>query len=214
MVRNHLKTMAAPKTWLVKRHQRRFIMRPSPGPHSLKNSITVNFLLIELLKLAKIKREATVILEKGDVLVNGIMRKQNEFPLGLFDTVSIAGKDYTIIMDNHGKLLAQEGKNSQRAHKITGKSLHMGKIQLSFYNGHSMMTGTNDYKVGDSLIIDDKKQVKKHLKLEKGAHIFLLGGKNLGEKGTVEDVIGNKIIYKKGDTVEETLKRYAFVIET
>jgi len=55
--------------------------------------------------------------------------------------------------------------------------------------------------------------INTHIKLEKGSTIFLIGGKHLGETGTIEDITGNKIIYKiKSNEVFETLKKYAFVI--
>lgn len=38
MVRRHLKRIAAPKTWPIKRKEHKWIVRPTPGPHPLKNA--------------------------------------------------------------------------------------------------------------------------------------------------------------------------------
>ena len=79
----------------------------------------------------------------------------------------------------------------------------------------NILAGNNDYKVGDTLIVSvPENSVRKHLKFEKKAKVFLIGGKHMGETGTVEDIKQNRIIYKN-DREEglETLKKYAFVIE-
>ena len=80
------------------------------------------------------------------------------------------------------------------------------------YDGKNIIVDKEVYKVGDTIIIADGK-IKRHARLEKGALIYLIGGKHIGEVGHVEDIIQNKIIYKdeKGDLVE-TLKKYAFVV--
>ena len=41
----------------------------------------------------------------------------------------------------------------------------------------------------------------------------MIGGKHIGQTGKVQDIIGNRILYKteKGDVIE-TLKEYAFPI--
>jgi len=48
-----------------------------------------------------------------------------------------------------------------------------------------------------------------------GARLLSKGiaeGKSLGKLGTVEDVLGRTIVYKVGDEVNQTKRRYAFVI--
>lgn len=219
MVKNHLKTIAAPKTWHVKRKSKVYTLRPNPGPHSLRNSISMNFLLIELLKIASIKKESVYILHNKEVLVDGKRRKNISFPVGLFDTISLKDikKNYRIVMDNKGKFKVIDIEDKEillKPYKITGKGLVKKKIQLNLFDGKTLLVDKGDYKVGDSIIIDSvKKEVKDHLKLEKGSVILLIGGKHIGGLGTIEDVVGNKIIYKiKSDEVHETLKKYAFVV--
>ena len=57
MVKNHLKTIAAPKTWPVKRKEKTFILRPQSGPHSLKGAISLNLILIDLLNFSTKKKD-------------------------------------------------------------------------------------------------------------------------------------------------------------
>ena len=38
----HLKRIAVPKSWPIKRKENKWIARPMPGPHSLNHSISLN----------------------------------------------------------------------------------------------------------------------------------------------------------------------------
>jgi small subunit ribosomal protein S4e len=218
MVKNHLKTMAAPKKWPINRKGRIYITRPQPGTHRLADSITLNFLLIELLKIASTKKEAKYILQNKEVWVDGRRRTSISFPLGLFDTISIKdiNKNFRIIFDNRGKIRAIEIDNKEamiKPLKIVGKNFVAKRIQLNLFGGYNINIDKDEYKVGDTLIVDmAKMEIKKQFKLQKGNIIFLTGGKNLGSLGIIEDVIDSKIIYKRQNEVFESLKKYAYVV--
>jgi small subunit ribosomal protein S4e len=219
MVKNHLKTIAAPKMWPVHRKSRKFMLRPNPGPHSLKSSVSLNFLLIELVNIAKTKKESVSILYKKEVLVNGKRRKEIEFPVGLFDVISIPEikKHYRIGITKKGRLFAfviDAKESNAKAYKIRDKKIVAKKTELNFSDGTNLVVEKDSYKVGDTLYIDFlKNNIIEHMKLEKGNTIFLTGGRHIGSLGKVEDIIGSKIVYKiKSNDVHETLKEYAFVI--
>jgi small subunit ribosomal protein S4e len=219
MVKNHLKTIAAPKTWPVKRKERIFIMRPEPGPHGIKEGITMNLLMTQLLKLTTKRKETTYLLNNKEVLVDGKRRKNAAFPVGLFDVISIKdiNKNYRIIIDNRGRINAVETDDKMagiKPCKIKGKNKVGKKIQLNLFDGKNILVEKGDYKVGDTIVLAlANNEVKEHFKLEKGNLIFMTGGRHIGEIGKVEDIMENKIIYKiKSDEVHQTLKRYAFVI--
>ncbi|MBR9698884.1 hypothetical protein GOV09_00300 [Candidatus Woesearchaeota archaeon] len=214
MVKNHLKTIAAPKSWPVQRKSRKFIMRPNAGPHSLTHAVSLNFLIIEMLHLAQKRKEVVTLLHNKEVRVEGVRRKDPAFPVGLFDVISIKDikKSFRIILDGKGRFKAIEEKGAQASpKKIMGKALYRGKFQLRMHDGRTILTDKKDIKVGDSIIVE-KNKVKEHFKLQKGSPVFLTGGRHLGEMGAVEDIVGRKIIYKIGkNIVHETLRRYAFV---
>jgi small subunit ribosomal protein S4e len=218
MVKNHLKAIAAPATWPIERKRRVFVVRPQPGTHSLDNCISLNLLLTDILKLATSKKEVMHILSTKEVMVDGRKVTERSFPVGLLDIISIKDikKNYRIILDKKGKLRVieiDEKENAIKPCKIIGKTLVKGKVQLNLYDSRNILVDKDGYKVGDSIVLSaDKKKVTDHLKLEKGNTIFLTGGKKIGTVGTVEDIIENKILYRKGEEVFETLKKYAFVI--
>ena len=56
-------------------------------------------------------------------------------------------------------------------------------------------------------------KIKEHFKFEKRAAIFLMGGKHIGVIGVVENIDGEKLIFKnEKNDVLETRKEHAFVI--
>jgi len=218
MGKNHLKRLNAPKKWRIKRKGLKFITRPSPGPHNINASMPLNIIIRDMLKYASTAREVRNILQNKNVLVNGIKRKEPNFPVGLFDVIEIVEtKEYfRFIIDQKGKLnlVATEKADAElRACKITGKTKLKGKTQLNLSDGCNILVEKDDYSTYETLFLTiPKKEIKKRIKFSKGALVYLTGGKNIGQIGTIEDIKGNMVFYKTENGVFETLKDYAFII--
>jgi small subunit ribosomal protein S4e len=227
MVRRHLKRISAPKTWPIKRKEQKWIVRASSGPHQLKRCLPLNIVMKNLLKYTKTTREVKIILNEGKILVNKVARKDQKFPVGVMDVVEAPelGEQYRMAHSKQGKLKliaisAEEAKLLPL--KITNKTTLKGKkIQLNFNDGTNMILEKNGYKVNDTLIIDltkeKKDRIKKHLKLEKGAMIYLTDGKHIGTIGIVEDIQSTfqnqTIIFKSDKDTYQTSKDYALVLD-
>lgn len=221
-MRRHLKRLGMPKSWPTKRKGIKFVVKPRPGPHKQSNCIPVNILLKDILKIAKKQKEVKKVLNTNSFLVDNKIRKDIRFPLGIMDTISIDNKDYRLIINKKGKfdlLTITKEKASEKISKIIGKKiLKQKKIQINLYDGKNLIVDKKLYKTGDSVIVL-KNKIKKHLKFEKGAIIYLIGGKHIGEIGKLEDVKKFKaatkdiIVINVGKTKIETSKDYAFVIE-
>ena len=89
-MKNHLKLIAAPKTWFVPRKTNVFTLRPSPGAHSLSYGMPLGLLLRDQLKVASTMGEARKIISNKEVLVDGVARTDHRFIVGLFDVLSSA----------------------------------------------------------------------------------------------------------------------------
>jgi len=219
MVKNHLKRLAAPRSWPIKRKETTFITRPKPGPHSLKLGMSLGVLIRDILKYAKTTGEVKKILQNRDVLVDGVRRKEHKFIIGLMDVIGIPEikKCYRVVLDKKGKISLieiEKDDTSIKPCRIINKNKVRGKTQLNLFDGRNILVDKDDYNVNDTIIISlPNQEIKKHIKFEKNALVFLTGGKHIGEIGLVEDIISDKIRYKnkKGD-VFETLKKYAFAI--
>lgn len=221
---SHLKRLSAPKSWSIQRKGVTFITKPNPGPHKLKESMPLNILMRDLLKQSKTTRETKTILNKGLVLVDNIVRKNHKLPVGVMDIISIPtlNQYYQVLYNKHKKFILNPIKKEQaqeKTNKITNKKILKGKkIQINLYDGKNILVSKDTYKVGDSIIIKDKK-ITKHLKFEKGAKIYLLKGKYTGFTGILESVkqfngrSPDIITLNVGKEKIQTKKDYAFVIQ-
>lgn len=219
MGKNHIIRMAAPKTWHIRRDLDKFVTKPARGPHRLSASMPLGVVLTEIMGYADTKREAKKILNSGEVKVDGTVRRDIRFPVGIFDTVEFPSinEQFRVILDGSGRIGIVRIKKDEsliKPCKITGKRMVKGKIQLNLYDGRNIFVENNSYKVGGTLMLSvPEHKITMHLKLDKKSAIFLTGGKHTGEIGVVEDIVENRIVYKdrKGDLIQ-TSKRYAFVI--
>jgi len=219
---NHLKRHFAPKSWKIKRKGISFITKPSAGTHKIYRSLPVNVILRDLLGYVKNNREAKFVLGKKNVTIDGIRRKDFKFPIGIFDVLSLNDikEHFRIILDKRGRLdLIKIGKEESKLKlcRIIGKRYIKGKVQLNLYDGKNILVSGNEYKVGDVILLSlgSKFEVKEKIKFEKGILIYLIGGKHIGQIGKIQDIIGNRVLYKTEDgIVVETLKKDAFPVGT
>lgn len=219
MGKNHIKRLAAPKTWDIARKGIQFVVKPVPGPHGIEMGITLSTMLKEVFNCAGTTREVKKILHSREIKVDGRQRKDFRFPVGIFDTLDFTdtNEHFRVILDKSGKIgiiRIKKDEASIKPCKIIGKTIVRGKLQLNLYDGKNIFVDKGSYKVGDTIMLSlPEQKISKHLKLDKKSTIFLTGGKHIGEIGSVEDVVENRIIYKnKNNELVETLKDYAFVV--
>jgi len=218
MGKSYLKRISAPKTWQILRKTTTYITKPSPGTHSLELGMPLSVILKEVLNYAKNSREVKKILNTNEIKVDGTSRKNPRFQVGIFDTMELStGECFRMTISKNGKLAILKISKDEagiKPCKIVGKTMYKGKVQLHLYDGNNIFVDKDGYKVGDTVMLSlPDKKITKHIRLDKKSSVFLIGGKHIGETGHVEDVSGNKIIYKdKGGNTIETSKSYAFVV--
>lgn len=220
MVKNHLKSIAAPNSWPIKRKAQTFVAKPNPGAHSLKDGMTVRRLFINLLKLAKIAKEVKTIINSKEVLVDNKKVKDIDMPVGLFDVVSIPETKtaYRLSLDIKGKFIAVEidAKEADiKPQKVTGKTIiGKDKVQLNFHDGRNVLQAAKtDVKVGDTVVMDIAKNTYKDVfKFEKGAAVFLTGGSHVGKVAVLDAIDNLEILVKIEKDVLKTKKRFAYVL--
>jgi len=224
MVKQHLSRLAMPKTWPFKRKGIKFIVRPKSS-RPMGASLPILLVVREMLGYVKTAREAKKVLNSGTVLVNKKIVKDVRLSIGLMDVVEFPKlkTQFRVLLNKQGKfkLQAIDAKESGlKPAKIIGKTILKGnQIQINLDDGNNILLKENNYKVGDSLLIDsEKKQIKEHLPLEKGATIYLIAGKKAGFVGVVESIKQfsgtqpDNIIFNHKGKSEETRKKHALVI--
>lgn len=225
MGQNHLSRLAAPRSWSLRRKTNKWIARPMPGAHPLEGSFTLSFLLRNILEHAKTTKEVKKILNDGCVLVDGIVRKEYRYSVGLMDVIEIPklSEAYRIIYDTNGRFSLIKIKKDEtkiKLLKIIGKSIIKGsRMQLTFHDGRNLLVDKFDGNVGDSVLFDlSKKNINKVLNLEKDSLVYLSGGSHIGKIAKVKDVLKSKDLQKPKVTVDIdkkqyiTLAKYVFVL--
>ena len=102
-----LKRNPAPSFWPIHRKEYTWVVKPSAGPHSLENCLSLTLVLRDILGVAKTKKEAGMILSEGKVVVDGKVRRKADFPVGLMDVISLSDlkKFYRVLPSHKGLFL-------------------------------------------------------------------------------------------------------------
>jgi small subunit ribosomal protein S4e len=219
-----LKRLLAPSFWKIAKKEKTWTITPSPGPHKKFESIPLLVVIRDILKIVDLAKEAKKIIKNGEILVDGKVRKDYKYPVGLFDVISIPriNKNYRVSIDKKGLILIEipEKEAKKKICRIKNKTKYKGgKIQLNLHDGRNILVEKDIYKTGDSIIIEiPESKIIGHLKLEKGVVGIITGGKNKGELAKVKKIVPGKfktstrIISEIGGKEMEILKKFFFVI--
>jgi small subunit ribosomal protein S4e len=189
----HIKKTEMPTSWPVPRKgkRKRFVAVLS---HAGKDGISVLFLLRDILKIAKTRKEARYMTLTGMVKVNNITRKDENFPVQVFDTLNLSSGDksdklnYRLqIVNKKFSLVSINEKDAEtKIVKIAGKKvLGKNKVQMNLDDGQNVLS-REKFSVGDSVVFNSKeKKILKILSLKEGAKVEIVGGKHAGKKGEI-----------------------------
>ena len=188
-----LKRLAAPKIWKIERKTKKFTIAPRPGPHPKEMCIPLGIIIRNYLKITETLKETKKLLNQRIVKVNGKIRRDHKFPVGLMDVIEIGNVAYRVIPGNSGFQLKEIKDKNIKLSKIVNKtSVKGGKIQLNLHEGWNVLIDQKDkdkFKTGDVLVIDlSKNKIKDVIKFEKGALALIIGGRNLGKVGKIEKI--------------------------
>lgn len=223
----HQKRLSAPRTWAIPRKTHRWSLAPRPGPHNRERAMPVGLFLRDVLGVAENRREVKRILQRRQIRVNGAPVRDDRFPVGVFDVLSMEAlsKSYVVVPDGRGRLRLREVAAEQARTKISrvaGKTVVKGgKFQIHLFEGTNL-TGDRGMKTGDGVVLSlpDRKVVR-HYPRVPGARAFVAGGTQSGALGTIQEVRSMRgsapnVIRlstpERGKGVLETIEDYVFVI--
>lgn len=224
MPKRHIKRIAAPKSWPIKRKARVFTVRPLPGAHSIKFGIPINTILKDMLGIASTTKEIRKILHTKEITVNKKRIKNYNYMVGLFDVVGVNPADnYRMLLNTNGRFVTLKITDKEAdlvPYKIKSRKMLKGAVtQLSTSAGWTLkVEKTKDtYAIGDTIIVKHpKKEIVEHIKMDKGCIIYMTSGTHIGTTGKLLQTKGLDITFtgadKKEEKVYETLKQYAFVV--
>jgi len=229
-MKKHQKRIAAPRSRRIERKTAYWTVKPRPGPHPGDRSVPLLLLVRDVLKLADNSREAKRVLNEGNIIVNGRVRKDHKFPVGVFDVLSIPvlKTNYIALLDEKGKLsLVKMTKEeaSQKLCRVNDKRmLKEGTIQLNLHDGRNILPGEKlggQVKTHDSLLISlPDNKILQHFAYKEGSKVMVVGGKHSAQTGEIEairtvrspesNVV--KIKLPEGKESFETIDDYVFVV--
>lgn len=200
----HIKRLNAPRFFNIHRKEHVYVVRPNPGRHSLKSCVPL-CLAVQKLELAQNASSARQIVKSGAVLVNNSKVKEPKYPVGLNDIIEVpsAAACFVIGIDASGRITFESVKKpdySALTYKVVGKfKAPKGAIMLRLHDG-SMMKGSAEIKVNDSVVTDQKKTKLERLGMQPDARCRVIDGAHVGSRGTILDL-------KQG-----SIKRHAAVV--
>lgn len=194
----HLKRLASPAFWPILRKEHSWVVRPSPGPHPLSRSIPLLVLVRDILKLAENAREAKRIIFDGEIIIDGRVRKNYKFPVGLMDIVAIPKINmYLRIVPHAVKYLWYVNITKEEASlklvRIENKTLVKGdKLQLNLIDGRNIVISRGEaskYKTLDTLLIEVPSQkITQYIPLEVNKLALVIDGRNAGRIGKIIEI--------------------------
>ena len=198
----HLKRKPAPKMWPIHRKEAVWTVMPKPGPHSISRSLPLALVVRDMLEFAKTGKEAKNIISQGKITVDGKVRRDERFLVGLMDAISIpeAKKSYRVLPSGKGLFLhpIDSGEAAFKLCRIEDKTVvKAGQVHLDLNDGTSSLIKVNNpenpeediYRTLDVLKLSvPDRELLGRAKLTSGAPAIVIGGQNMGKYGNVTTI--------------------------
>jgi small subunit ribosomal protein S4e len=222
----HLKRYSIPKYWKMEKKAYKFVIAPRPGPHAKFECIPLLVVLRDVLKICGDAKKGSLVIKKGEILVDKRARKDPNYPVGFMDVVEIPGiHKYYRVMVNKGGLFLEEIKHEEAAKKlcrVQGKrKIRGGATQINLHDGRNILIDKDDYKPNDSVLIElPSQKILQHFRFEKNSPATIMSGRNMGANGKIKEILDrktllgkNRVMLQTKDGDIETVKEYVLVGE-
>ncbi|MEM0378770.1 MAG: 30S ribosomal protein S4e [Thermosphaera sp.] len=199
----HLKSIAAPRYWPILRKEYKWVVKPSPGPHAVARSIPLLLIVRDVLRLAKTGKEARRLIAEGYFKIDGKVRRNYKFPVGMMDVIEVVGaNEYYRVVPVPSKVLdlvkIDKDEASFKLARIEDKTtVKDGHIQLNLHDGRNILIRVNDPRnpvedVYDTLgvlqISVPGQEVLNYIPLKEGVIAIISGGRNVGRVGKIVSI--------------------------
>lgn len=190
-----MKRVATPKTWYLGKLKGVYATRPSAGPHKLRECIPLSVLLQLRLKYALNRKESQKICKdrQGLIKIDGKIRRDHRFPLGMMDVVSIekTNEHFRILHDVKGRFQPHRidaKEASFKLCKVTSKCIGTAKVpHITTHDGRTLRFPHPDIEINDCIKFNiNTKEIDGVIKFVNGAYVIITGGNNIGRIGTLQ----------------------------
>jgi small subunit ribosomal protein S4e len=154
-----MKRLAAPSHWMLDKLSGVYAQRANTGPHKLRECIPMGVFLQNRLRYAITRQEVIKIVKdkEGLVKVDGKVRRDHKFPLGMMDVVTIekTGEYFRILYDVKGRFQAHKIDAKEATFKlcrIKRKAMGANKIPyIVTHDGRTIRFPHPDIKKNDTI---------------------------------------------------------------
>ncbi len=151
--------MWAPSHWCLDKLRGVYATRPATGPHKLRECIPLTILLRNRLSYALSGQEAIKICrdKSGNIKVDGKIRRDPRYPLGMMDVVQIAktGENFRILYDLKGRFMPVRIDAKEASFKLCKvKRKVLGKNKIPYivtHDGRTIRYPHPDIKKNDTV---------------------------------------------------------------
>jgi len=224
---SHMKREMSPKFWPIHRKEAVWSVKPNPGAHKSRLSTPLAVVIRDFLGLAETAKEAKMIITEGKVVVDGKVRRDERYSIGLMDVLELPDAEarYRVLPIHGGKFKLHEipkGEAGFKLCKIVDKTtLKKGATQLNLHDGRNILAEGDGYEVGDiiRLSVPDQ-EITDHINFKPGVRAIITGGRSQGQYGILID-LGPEPGKKRTATIRtpsnddvKTLADYIFPVGT
>jgi len=208
--KKHLKRLAAPAFWPILRKEYKWVVKPIPGPHPIERCLPLLIIIRDVLNYAETAKEARRIIAEGKIKIDGKIRRNYKFPVGLMDVIEIVPtKEFFRVVPHSVKSMTLVRISEEEAKfklcKIENKTtVKKGHIQLNLHDGRNVIIKVRDptnpvedkYKtIGTLKLSIPEQEILEYIPFEKEKLAIVIGGRNVGRVGRIVDIqqgIGRK----------------------
>ncbi len=186
------KTISMPKAVNTSRKETAWTVNTKAGPHTKETSVALGIVIRNYTGIVKTMKEAKKILNNSDVKVNGVVRKEHQFPIGLFDVVTMVKQKmfFRMVFDTKGRLVlkAIDAEAKDKLSKVTGKVMTSKGIQLTTDDARTFIGVKAN--VGDSLKISlPSGKVTEVVQFKEGAVAYITKGAHCAETAKIVAIV-------------------------
>ena len=171
-----------------------FAVRPSQGPHKLRESVPLQVVLRDKLHLALNGHEANIILhqKEGLVRVDKRVRRDPKYPVGLMDVIDLPkmGAAFRVLYDVKGRFTfvrLPAGENGFKLCRVQRKMVGPNKTPyLVTHDGRTIRFADSAIGVNDTIKFNlETKQVEDFFPLAAHTLAYVSDGTNRGRVGSI-----------------------------
>ncbi|XP_078001438.1 small ribosomal subunit protein eS4-like [Glandiceps talaboti] len=170
----------------------KFAPRPSTGPHKLRECLPLIIFLRNRLRYALTYVEVKKIVMQRLIKVDGKVRTDIGYPMGIMDVVSIekTGENFRLIFDVKGRFAIHRITHEEAKYKLCKvRKVSVGPKGVPFVVTHDARTIRYPdplVKVNDTVKVDiGSGKIQDFIKFDSGNVCMITGGRNLGRVGII-----------------------------